>query len=640
MSYQVFARKWRPQTFSEVVGQEHVLTALVNSLSLGRIHHAYLLSGTRGVGKTSIARLIAKGLNCTSGITATPCGKCIHCQGIEQGHFIDLIEIDAASRTKVEDTRELLDNLPYSPTQGRFKVYLIDEVHMLSRHSFNALLKTLEEPPSHVKFLLATTEPKKLPVTIISRCLQFHLKALNALVILNQLEKILAAEKIDSDTEALKLLAKAASGSMRDALSLTDQAVAIGSGKVTTQIVREMLTILDDGQSLSIIEALAKADAEKIMFEIEQAAAVGKDWENLLIEMLNLFHRIAIKQLLPETSYKEYNEVEPEHIELGLSKLARTLAPEEIQFYYQTLLIGRKELPYAPNHRMGVEMTLLRALAFHPKKSFPDSKSESIKKNFFDSTENFSVPNLFKQTTENVADLNNKAPETPDIVEVLNTTKILKTRTKLLELQYAPTSKKKENLKNELSVPLEKLIVQSNSFIAKAKKKEIDDSNTRKFSEKELLSTQKVLSPVLEYEKSPELLSKLLEEVIKRDPWAAEVEQLGLPKLVHQLALNSFKKQTINHKIYLHLRSAQRHLNSDSAHKILTEALSHFYNNMVEIIIIEDDDELQLTPWELRKRIYEEMLTKACQSIIADDTIHTLCGLFDAELDKNSIRPI
>nr|WP_235667630.1 DNA polymerase III subunit gamma/tau C-terminal domain-containing protein [Candidatus Hamiltonella defensa] len=249
------------------------------------------------------------------------------------------------------------------------------------------------------------------------------------------------------------------------------------------------------------------------------------------------------------------------------------------------------------------------------------------------------MPRLSKQTTENVAALNNKAPETP-IVEVLNTTKILKTRTKLLELQYAPTSKKKENLKNELSVPVEKLIVQSNSFIAKAKKKAIDDSNTHKFSEKELLSKQKVLSPVLEDENSPELLSKLLEEVIKRDPWAAEVEQLGLPKLVYHLALNSFKKQTLNHKIYLHLRSAQRHLNSDSAHKILTEALNHFYNNIIEIIIIEDDDALQLTPWELRKQIYEEMLTKACQSIIADDTIHTLCGLFDAEIDKNSIRPI
>lgn len=614
MNYQVFARKWRPQTFSEVVGQEHALNALVNSLSLGRVHHAYLLSGTRGVGKTSIARLMAKGLNCLNGITATPCGKCINCQEIEQGRFIDLIEIDAASRTKVEDTRELLDNVPYAPTRGRFKVYLIDEAHMLSRHSFNALLKTLEEPPSHVKFLLATTEPQKLPVTIISRCLQFHLKALNALVIRTQLEKILQAEKIDSDTEALKILAKAASGSMRDALSLTDQAVAMGSGKVTTQTVRQMLATLDDGQSLSIIEALVEADAKKIMFEIEQIASFGKDWENVLIEMLNLFHRIAIKQLLPDTAYKKYSEVDPNHIELGLSKLAEILPPEEVQFYYQTLLMGRKELAYAPNHRMGVEMSLLRALAFHPKKSFSDSQPEFKKKNLIDNTKNFSIIPLSEQISENVSQLNTDDINTP--TEVSNTThKILETRTKLLKFRNTPESKKKENLKNDtLAVSIH--------------------------SEKKLLSTQKTLPSVSEHEKSPELLSKLLEEVIRRDPWAAELEQLNLPKLVHQLALNSFREKIKNNKICLHLRSAQRHLNSDSAHKILTEALSHFYKNIIELIIIEDDDKLQLTPWELRQLIYEEMQAEACQSIITDNAIQTLCRLFNAELDKNSIRPL
>ncbi|WP_016603172.1 DNA polymerase III subunit gamma/tau, partial [Yersinia pestis] len=246
MSYQVLARKWRPQTFADVVGQEHVLTALANGLSLGRIHHAYLFSGTRGVGKTSIARLLAKGLNCETGITATPCGTCANCQEIEQGRFVDLIEIDAASRTKVEDTRELLDNVQYAPARGRFKVYLIDEVHMLSRHSFNALLKTLEEPPAHVKFLLATTDPQKLPVTILSRCLQFHLKALDVEQIRAQLEKVLLAEQITSDARALQLLARAADGSMRDALSLTDQAVSMGQGQVTTVTVSQMLGTLDD----------------------------------------------------------------------------------------------------------------------------------------------------------------------------------------------------------------------------------------------------------------------------------------------------------------------------------------------------------------------------------------------------------
>ncbi|VEA72229.1 DNA polymerase III subunit tau [Serratia rubidaea] len=263
MSYQVLARKWRPQTFADVVGQEHVLTALANGLSLGRIHHAYLFSGTRGVGKTTIARLLAKGLNCETGITATPCGQCDNCREIEQGRFVDLIEIDAASRTKVEDTRDLLDNVQYAPARGRFKVYLIDEVHMLSRHSFNALLKTLEEPPEHVKFLLATTDPQKLPVTILSRCLQFHLKALDVEQIRLQLEMVLQAESITSDARALQLLARAADGSMRDALSLTDQAIAMGQGQVTAATVSQMLGTLDDEQPLAILEALVTGDGEK-----------------------------------------------------------------------------------------------------------------------------------------------------------------------------------------------------------------------------------------------------------------------------------------------------------------------------------------------------------------------------------------
>ena len=306
MSYQVLARKWRPQTFADVVGQEHVLTALANGLSLGRIHHAYLFSGTRGVGKTTIARLLAKGLNCETGITATPCGQCDNCREIEQGRFVDLIEIDAASRTKVEDTRDLLDNVQYAPARGRFKVYLIDEVHMLSRHSFNALLKTLEEPPPHVKFLLATTDPQKLPVTILSRCLQFHLKALDVDQIRQQLETVLTAEQITSDARALQLLARAADGSMRDALSLTDQAIAMGQGQVTAATVSQMLGTLDDEQPLAILEALVSADGEKVMAQVAQAASRGVDWENLLVETLALLHRIAMVQLLPSMLDNHY----------------------------------------------------------------------------------------------------------------------------------------------------------------------------------------------------------------------------------------------------------------------------------------------------------------------------------------------
>ncbi|HEH9631266.1 DNA polymerase III subunit gamma/tau [Pasteurella multocida] len=358
MSYQVLARKWRPKTFSDVVGQTHILTALSNGLKENRLHHAYLFSGTRGVGKTSIARLFAKGLNCVHGVTAEPCGECEHCKAIEQGNFIDLIEIDAASRTKVEDTRELLDNVQYKPVQGRYKVYLIDEVHMLSRHSFNALLKTLEEPPEYVKFLLATTDPQKLPITILSRCMQFHLKALEQQQIAQHLEFILTQEKIPFEFLALEKLAKAAQGSIRDSLSLTDQAIAMSNGNITLNVVHEMLGLLDDDQALDIIHALQQGQGESVMKGVQAVAEKGGDWDELLRDIGENLHKIAMQQLLPSSQLDDTSRI---------GFLASHISPEDVQFFYQVMLTGRKELPYAPNRRIGVEMTLLRALAFHPK---------------------------------------------------------------------------------------------------------------------------------------------------------------------------------------------------------------------------------------------------------------------------------
>ena len=357
MSYQVLARKWRPQRFSEVVGQQHVLSALENGLREGRLHHAYLFSGTRGVGKTSIARLFAKGLNCETGISADPCGQCANCKAIEEGRFIDLIEIDAASRTKVEDTRELLDNVQYKPTVGRFKVYLIDEVHMLSRHSFNALLKTLEEPPEYVKFLLATTDPQKLPITILSRCMQFHLRALEQSQIQQHLEFILTQEQIPYELSALAKLAKAAQGSIRDALSLTDQAIAVSNANITLPMVSQMLGLIDDHQPLELVQALANADGEKAMAVIQSVAEKGVDWQQLLSDTAETLHQIAMLQLLKHA----HQEETPLHF------LAKQISPEDVQFFYQVMLTGKKELPFAPEQRSGVEMTILRALAFHPK---------------------------------------------------------------------------------------------------------------------------------------------------------------------------------------------------------------------------------------------------------------------------------
>ncbi|MCL9774277.1 DNA polymerase III subunit gamma/tau [Vibrio methylphosphonaticus] len=360
MSYLALARKWRPKQFSEVVGQAHVLTALENALSQNRLHHAYLFSGTRGVGKTTIGRLFAKGLNCETGITSNPCGKCATCVEIDEGRSVDLLEIDAASRTKVEDTRELLDNVQYKPARNRFKVYLIDEVHMLSRHSFNALLKTLEEPPEYVKFLLATTDPQKLPVTILSRCLQFHLKPITVDTIQQQLVDILVHEKVDAEHQALALISHAADGSMRDALSLTDQAIALGSGHITKPTVSMMLGTLDTSLAVKIIQAITTGDAAQVMSTVEQLADNGVDWDSLLLEIGAQLHRIAMYQALPgslDVSIPDNEKV---------ATLGAKLQPTDVQLYYQIAIKGRQDLVASPSQRVAVEMTLLRMLAFRP----------------------------------------------------------------------------------------------------------------------------------------------------------------------------------------------------------------------------------------------------------------------------------
>ena len=360
MSYQVLARKWRPRSFREMVGQTHVLKALINALDSQRLHHAYLFTGTRGVGKTTIARIIAKCLNCETGISSTPCGTCSVCREIDEGRFVDLIEVDAASRTKVEDTRELLDNVQYSPSRGRFKVYLIDEVHMLSTSSFNALLKTLEEPPPHVKFLLATTDPQKLPVTVLSRCLQFSLKNMPPERVVEHLTHVLTAENVPFEDDALWLLGRAADGSMRDAMSLTDQAIAFGEGKVLAADVRAMLGTLDHGQVYGVLHALIEGDARALIEAVRHLAEQGPDWNGVLSEMLNVLHRVAIAQALPEAVDNGQGDRE------RVLQLAQALPAEDVQFYYQMGLIGRRDLPLAPEPRGGFEMVLLRMLAFRP----------------------------------------------------------------------------------------------------------------------------------------------------------------------------------------------------------------------------------------------------------------------------------
>ncbi len=374
MSYQVLARKWRPHLFEELVGQEHVVRALTNALDNDRLHHAYLFTGTRGVGKTTLARIFAKSLNCEQGVTSVPCGQCSACTEIDEGRFVDMLEVDAASRTKVDQTRELLDNVPYAPVRGRYKVYIIDEVHMFSDSSFNALLKTLEEPPPHVKFLLATTDPQKVPVTVLSRCLQFNLKRLPLDQIQDRLEFILKQESVEHDIPALLQLARAADGSMRDALSLMDQAIAFGGGDVREDDVRAMLGTIASEQVSGLLDALADLDPQRVVDGVAELAERVPDFASVLQELLSLLHRIALFQAVPEAIAVSDSDHEQ------IQTLAQKISPEDIQLFYQIGLVGQRDLPLAPDPRSGFEMVLLRMLAFRPEQGQVRQGGSSRKK--------------------------------------------------------------------------------------------------------------------------------------------------------------------------------------------------------------------------------------------------------------------
>lgn len=373
MPHQVLARKWRPQTFADIVGQDHVVTALVNALKANRLHHAYLFSGTRGVGKTTVARVLAKALTCEQGISAEPCGTCETCVAIAEGRYVDLIEVDAASRTRVEDTRELLENVQYAPTRGRFKIYLIDEVHMLSGHSFNALLKTLEEPPEHVKFLLATTDPQKLPVTVLSRCLQFTLRHISTEQITQQLQKVLEKEQISADTQALIPLADAADGSMRDALSLLDQGIAYSGGKLDEQSIHQMLGTVPSEQVDALVNSICEFKTAQAMELIQSLASLNVDFGKLMDQLSAIFHSAAIAQVVPE--YLQHAT----QFEKTIRHVTEMVAPEDLQLFYQILLNSRKDLYMANSFRAGFEMAVLRMIMFRPLDDAKPAHAKSVK---------------------------------------------------------------------------------------------------------------------------------------------------------------------------------------------------------------------------------------------------------------------
>lgn len=650
MSYQVLARKWRPKLFTEVVGQEQSLKILTNALALERVHHAYLFSGTRGVGKTSIARLLAKALNCEKGVTAEPCGQCGCCQDLEQGRFVDLIEIDAASRTKVEDTREILDNIQYLPTRGRFKVYLVDEVHMLSRSSFNALLKTLEEPPEHVKFLLATTDPQKLPITILSRCLHLHLSLIDTVKMAKQLEHILRAEKILYQAKAIQLLAKGANGSMRDALSLTDQAIAFGNGQIETASVALMLGTLDDAIPFVLIESLVNADPSSLMAQLTQAAEQGADFEIILIDSLRLLHQVAILQLVP-SALGEY-----QHKEERIRHLAQRVLPQDIQLYYQILLNGKKELDAMGNKRMIIEMTFLRALAFQPKLFYPNQNVKSLsdmpdKSSLTADTRLSLTPKIDEgnklasqvveppiSESDALASVSNTLTEN-DLSSI--TQQILKAREKLIN-QAVPKPKKPEVRPIKLTAPkVAKATLPKNT----EKAEPISDGNyqwqaktvTQK-NENDL--TPKNLKKRVDHEKIPELMAKLITEVCEMDSWSAEIESLGLTPIIKQLAINSFLEEKTENDLTLHLRSSQAHINKKAHCDSLQASISSNRNKPIRLAIILDDDPSKQTPLELREAIYQKKLAAAKKTILGDEKVALLCEYFDAQIDEESIRPV
>lgn len=681
MSYQVLARKWRPKTFADVVGQQHILTALANGLRENRLHHAYLFSGTRGVGKTSIARLFAKGLNCVNGVTAEPCGVCEHCKAIEEGNFIDLIEIDAASRTKVEDTRELLDNVQYKPVLGRYKVYLIDEVHMLSRHSFNALLKTLEEPPEYVKFLLATTDPHKLPVTILSRCMQFHLKALEQSQIAEHLGYILNQEQIPFESLALDKLASAAQGSIRDSLSLTDQAIAMSNGNITLSIVNEMLGLLDETQAIEIIYALQQGNGEKLMQVVSEVANKAGDWDELLREVAENLHKIAMQQLLPQALLTEADHI---------GFLAKHIAPQDVQFFYQVVVSGRKELSLAPTARMGAEMVLLRALAFHPKfigqpLNLESSTQESSPKNPSSAVENrvkssgqtasaaIEMPVVSqaikahyqdrKKSITNETVTKTAQPQSTQSAETLVSSPVLGALNGLDQLDAMPSSpsqekKKSERLAQHSSEKLTALSHASDTLDAKSAVENPNESESEEndsdglgedyrweWSNPELAQVEQGPKPsdikaAILQDITPELQQKIVHLTEEQDRWAQLIEQSGVENLTKEFALNTFIWTESEDAFKLGVRSSHAHLNQDKHCKLLQQSVSHVLGKTIALTVEINDDEHYLTPTDCRRKIYAQLREQAKQDLLQDQKLQLLEREFDCSVDVKSIRPV
>ncbi len=604
MSYQVLARKWRPRDFSELVGQEHVERALVNALDNDRLHHAFLFTGTRGVGKTTIARILAKSLNCeVNGVSSNPCGECAACVEIDEGRFVDLIEVDAASRTKVDETRELLDNVQYAPVRGRFKVYLIDEVHMLSKHSFNALLKTLEEPPPHIKFLLATTDPQKLPITVLSRCLQFSLKRLPESLIEQRIAQILAAENVEFDEDALSLLAVAADGSLRDALSLVDQAIPFGNGAVRVNEVRDMLGTIDREHVYDLLECLISQDAQALLAKIAEMDALAPDYAQVLDSMNDILQRMAIAKEIPQAVLSRTDGKR-------IITLSEKLPKESIQLFYQIALHGRRDLYLSPTARGGFEMTLLRLLAFEPARVDVSSSEKKTLKFTDKATPSPSSLKTSPRSAASTSTLEARAPTDININQVLTTSAQAAYSTERLAMSESKVQEPKTKpqfepvLKLVEDVPLNDLQSESGTGKPSKQQKEIAATGSLQIAD-----------------------------------WVKYYQTLPLKGAIKQLAKHCVVVEQRESKLGLLLDEDVAPMLSESLRRDLESAISQSQGFQVKLNITVGAVDL-MTPAQREQAELVQKQQAAVAAIENDPFVLELQKVFDATVDKTSIKPL
>ena len=620
MSYQVLARKWRPRSFAEMAGQEHVLQALINALDNNRLHHAYLFTGTRGVGKTTIARILSKCLNCEKGISSVPCGECASCNEINEGRFIDLIEVDAASRTGVDDMRDLLDNVQYAPSRGRFKIYLIDEVHMLSKSSFAALLKTLEEPPPHVKFLFATTDPQKLPITVLSRCLQFNLKNLSAERITQHLQFVLGEEQVPFEEAALWSLARAADGSMRDALSLTDQAIGHGGGQVSDTEVSAMLGTIERGYVVDICNALSTGTGTDVLAAVGRMAEQAPDYDLALADVLSIWHQVAILQAVPEALDKGVSHYS------ALLALAQAVSREDTQLFYQICLLGRKDLHLAPDLKSGFEMIMLRALAFRP---LPPNKTVAA------------APAAPGEAEPTVKKSETVAPsESPRPVAVLH--EVNSNAAVALQPVQEPIASAVPELKAVVSEEppasyIEEPLASLNEEPSALPNQEPSASHIEELSV--LPNKEPSASPTKEHPAASPIEDRVSLQKFNPNNWIEIRKQLSIGASLGEIASHCLYKGREGSQLNFLIDSDETSL-YDSAHQqSLAEALTDYFQQPVTVDITFGVAE-QETPRAANIRETSERRALAIDTLNSDPEVIKFKAVFDGALDEKSVRPI